>query len=104
MTHSAKPRPVVAVCLVLLCLLAQTLSAQQPLTPSPSSARGEGSKDALLARTPRQVAEQLAAVYGHKLDQVAYIPSLPLVAKLRLSELTGDPKYAAEVDRTVGPF
>ncbi len=57
-----------------------------------------------LGRTPRQVAEQLAAVYGHKLDQVAYIPALPLVAKLRLSELTGEPKYAAEVDRLVAPY
>ncbi len=57
-----------------------------------------------LARSPQQVAEQLAAVYGKKLDQVAYIPALPLVAKLRLSEQTGDPKYAAEVDRIVAPF
>jgi rhamnogalacturonyl hydrolase YesR len=55
-------------------------------------------------RTPRQVAEQLAVIYGRKLDQVAYIPALPLVAKLRLSELTGDPKYAAEVNQLVGPF
>lgn len=55
-------------------------------------------------RSPRQVAEQLAAVYGKKLDQVAYIPALPLVAKLRLSELTGEPKYAEEVARIVAPF
>ncbi|MBM3994889.1 MAG: hypothetical protein FJ303_12160 [Planctomycetes bacterium] len=56
------------------------------------------------ARSPRQVAEQLAAVYGKKLDQVAYIPALPLVAKLRLSELTRDAKYAEEVDTIVGPY
>jgi unsaturated rhamnogalacturonyl hydrolase len=56
------------------------------------------------ARSPRQVAEQLAAVYGKKLDQVAYIPALPLVAKLRLSEATGDPRYAEEVHRIVAPF
>src|SRR4051794_35776644 len=55
-------------------------------------------------RTPRQVAEQLAAAYGHKLDQVAYIPALPLVAKLRLSDLTGDRKYADEVNAIVAPF
>ena len=55
-------------------------------------------------RSPRQVAEQLSAVYGHKLDQVAYIPALPLVAKLRLSELTGDPAYAKEVHEIVKPF
>jgi rhamnogalacturonyl hydrolase YesR len=50
------------------------------------------------------VAEQLAAVYGHKLEQVAYIPALPLVAKLRLSELTGEAKHAEEVRKIVGPF
>src|SRR5687768_10487678 len=55
-------------------------------------------------RTPRQVAEQLAAVYGNKLTQVAYIPALPLVAKLRLSELTGDARHAAKVHEIVAPF
>jgi unsaturated rhamnogalacturonyl hydrolase len=60
--------------------------------------------EALRSRTPRQVAEQLAAVYGHKLDSVAYIPAVPLVAKLRLSELTGDPSHAAEVAKIVAPF
>jgi unsaturated rhamnogalacturonyl hydrolase len=57
-----------------------------------------------LARSPRQVAEQLAAIYGKKLDQVAYIPALPLVAKLRLSEATREPKYAAEVAQIVAPY
>src|SRR5262245_51919924 len=57
-----------------------------------------------LARSPRQVAEQLAAVYGKKLDQVAYIPALPLVAKLRLSEATREPRYAEEVGRIVAPY
>ncbi|MCS6852933.1 MAG: glycoside hydrolase family 88 protein [Gemmataceae bacterium] len=57
-----------------------------------------------LARTPRQVAEQLAGVYGKKLDAVAYIPALPLVAKLQLSDWTGEPKYAAEVRQLVAPY
>jgi rhamnogalacturonyl hydrolase YesR len=57
-----------------------------------------------VARTPRQVAEQLAKVYGHKLDQVAYIPALPLVAKLRLRELTGDDSHRGEVFKIVAPF
>lgn len=71
-----------------------------------STAEDTSSKDEAerLARSPRQVAEQLAAIYGKKLEQVAYIPALPLVAKLRLSELTHDPKYAAEVDQIVAPF
>jgi unsaturated rhamnogalacturonyl hydrolase len=56
------------------------------------------------ARPPHQLAEQLAVVYGNKLDQVAYIPALPLVAKLRLSELTGDAKHADKVHLIVAPF
>jgi unsaturated rhamnogalacturonyl hydrolase len=55
-------------------------------------------------RPPRQVAEELAKVYGRKLDQVAYIPALPLVAKLRLSELTGDDAHRAEVAKIVASF
>src|SRR4051794_17802197 len=64
---------------------------------------GEADREKL-ARSPRQVAKQLAAVYGKKLDSVAYIPALPLVAKLRLSEATAEKKYAEEVDRIVAPF
>jgi acetyl esterase/lipase/rhamnogalacturonyl hydrolase YesR len=56
------------------------------------------------ARTPRHVAEQLAAVYGKRLDQVAYIPALPLVAKLRLSDATQQSRYAEEVGRIVAPY
>src|SRR5262249_2001390 len=55
-------------------------------------------------RTPRQVAEQLAAVYGRKVDKVEYIPALPLVAKLRLSELTGIGKYTDDVNALVAPY
>jgi unsaturated rhamnogalacturonyl hydrolase len=55
-------------------------------------------------RSPRRVAEQLAAVYGKKLDPVAYIPALPLIAKLRLGDATREPKYAEEVGKIVAPF
>ena len=41
-----------------------------------------------LKRTPLEVAQQLAQHYGHKLDQVAYIPALALVGRLRLADLT----------------
>jgi hypothetical protein len=63
-----------------------------------------GESDNRLSRSPQQVAEQLAKVYGHKLDQVAYIPALPLVARLRLSELTGERSHADEVAKIVAPF
>src|SRR5438045_2764107 len=62
--------------------LGMGLSAQEK-----SAEEGQAER---LARSPRQVAEQLAIVYGKKLDQVAYIPALPLIAKLRLSETTGE--------------
>lgn len=55
-------------------------------------------------RTPAVVASQLAAVYGRKLDQAAYIPALPLVAKLRYSQLTGEPGPAAEVEHILQPW
>jgi unsaturated rhamnogalacturonyl hydrolase len=78
-----------------LTLEAETSAREQPL--------GKGDREKL-ARSPRQVAEQLAVVYGKKLDQVAYIPALPLIAKLRLGEATRDPRYAAEVGKIVAPF
>ena len=67
------------------------------------AARGQD-RDDRLARSPREVAQQLAAVYGQKLEQVAYIPALPLVAKLRLSVLSEDETHRAEVSRIVAPF
>lgn len=55
-------------------------------------------------RTAVEVAEQLANVYGNRFEQVAYIPALPLLAKLRLSEQTGDPRYAKQVENLVAPY
>src|SRR5262245_32872692 len=80
-SRSARERTLLTLCVLLL---GSALSAQE--------------------RSPRQVAEELAKVYGHKLDQVAYIPALPLVAKLRLSELTGDAQYRDEVAKIAQPF
>lgn len=56
------------------------------------------------SRPARKLAEELAAVYGQRLTQVAYIPALPLVAKLRLSEVTGIARYRDEVDQLVEGF
>src|SRR4051794_30895523 len=55
-------------------------------------------------RPPRRVAEELAAVHGTRLDQVAYIPALPLIAKSRLGEAPRDPKYAMEVANVLAPY
>jgi rhamnogalacturonyl hydrolase YesR len=70
--------------------------------PSPGgSAKPEADRP---TRTPLRVAEQLAAVYGNRFEQVAYIPALPLVAKLRLGESTGDMRYVERVNALVAPF
>lgn len=69
-----------------------------------TSVRAQEATKENLARSPRQVAEQLAEQYGFKLTQVAYIPALPLVAKLRLSDMTGEKKYADDVAKIVAPY
>lgn len=81
------------------CLLIALVAA----CTTPLAVRAD-EQQARLARSPREVAQQLAAVYGHQLGQVAYIPALPLVAKLRLSDLTGDAAHRAAVHRIVAPF
>ena len=50
-----------------------------------------------LARTPEQVARQLAVQYGHALDDVVYIPAMALVGRLRLGALE-------DVERIVAPY
>lgn len=55
-------------------------------------------------RTPAVVAGQLAEVYGKQLNQVAYIPALPLIVKLQLTELTTKQHYADDVRRILAPY
>ncbi len=101
MVTQSKPRPVVAVC----SFLSSPRSAWERTLLTLCVVFGGGTASAAdPPRTPRQVAEQLAKVYGHRLDQVAYIPALPLVAKLRLSELTDDDSHQQEVARIVAPY
>ena len=57
-----------------------------------------------IARTPIEVAEELAAVYGQELDRVQYIPALALNGRLRLGELTGNPSHLKEIRSIVAPF
>lgn len=47
-------------------------------------------------RSSQQVAEQLAAVYGHSLKSLSYIPSLGVVGRARFAQLTGDKATLAE--------
>lgn len=60
-----------------------------------------------VARTPLQVAEQLAKVYGHDLRDVQYIPAVAVIGRLSLSDFTGEKDQTAvlrDVERIVQPF
>ena len=50
-----------------------------------------------LARTPLEVARQLAVPYGHELNEVVYIPAVALIGRLRLGE-------TADVERIAAPY
>jgi unsaturated rhamnogalacturonyl hydrolase len=61
----------------------------------PSQARIE--MDRRAARTPRQLADELAQVYGHEFNQPLYIQALALIARTRLGEIE-------DVKRLVAPY
>jgi len=48
-----------------------------------------------LARTPHQIAEQLAEYYGHDFNEPVYIPAMALIARLRLGSLEDFQRLAA---------
>ena len=68
----------------------------------PSPARKELQRR--LDRTSIEVAEQLAAHYGHQLDNVVYIPAVALIGRIRLGELTKNPKHLNDVKAIVAPY
>jgi unsaturated rhamnogalacturonyl hydrolase len=55
-------------------------------------------------REPLAVAQELAKVYGHKLDQVAYIPALAVIGRLRLGELSKDAAQRPDAERLLAPY
>ena len=57
-----------------------------------------------LRRSPVEVAQHLAAHYGHELERVAYIPALALLGRIRLADLSGDASHLADVERIVKPY
>lgn len=66
-----------------------------PAIIPPSEARREIERRR--ARTPRQIAEELALTYGRELDQFTYIPGMALIARLRLG-------HTADVERLIAPW
>jgi unsaturated rhamnogalacturonyl hydrolase len=55
-------------------------------------------------RSPVEIATDLSRVYGHQLGSVAYIPSLALIGRLRLGELTSDGSHQQDVLKIVAPY
>lgn len=82
--------------------LKQLMSAVSTEAPPPSEARKELRRRS--ERSPVDVAAELSRVYGHKLGSVAYIPSLALIGRLRLGELTSDESHLQDVLKIVAPY
>lgn len=78
-------------CVAMLAVASPVQAQEADFFPAPS-------------RPARKLAEELAEVYGQRLTQVAYIPALPLVAKLRLSDVTGIARYRDEVARLTAEY
>ena len=57
-----------------------------------------------IGRSPLEVAQQLAARYGHSLKTVQYIPAVAVIGRIRLSELTSDPSHRQDAERIVEPY
>ncbi|MBI1357991.1 MAG: hypothetical protein GC160_26955 [Acidobacteria bacterium] len=73
--------------------LEKVLKEQAPQNPSPARREIQSRLD----RTPTEVAEQLAKVYGHALDEVVYIPTVALISRIRLGQ-------TEDVERIVAPY
>jgi unsaturated rhamnogalacturonyl hydrolase len=73
--------------------LIKTLDREKFHGPSP--ARSAIQKR--LARTPAEVARELAVHYGHDLNDAVYIPAVALIARIRMGE-------TADVERIVKPY
>jgi rhamnogalacturonyl hydrolase YesR len=56
------------------------------------------------ARDPVDVARELLAVYGRRLDDLTYIPALSVHCRGRFAALTGDQPYADEVHALLEPY
>jgi unsaturated rhamnogalacturonyl hydrolase len=91
-----------------LSLVATTHSDLVPLLkslqqhPMRSAAREELSRRR--NRSPLDVAQLLSRTHGHQLNEVAYIPALSLIARLRLGDLTGDASQRRDIERMVQPY
>ena len=75
-----------------------------PVLERPAQSPARRQIQTRLERTPLQVAEQLAAVYGHQLPSVVYIPAVALIGRLRLGGLTADTTILEDIERIASPY
>jgi rhamnogalacturonyl hydrolase YesR len=81
----------------------ETYAKSLPEKITPSGAHQE--IDRRKARSPRQVADELAMVYGHDFDQLTYLPGMSLIAQMRLGHTADVAKLAAPwVDGSKDPL
>lgn len=91
---------------VIPCTVVEPAHANDALKAAasgkPSAARQELQRR--VNRSAVEVAEELAKVYGHKLDPVVYIPALAIVGRMRLGELKGDDSALRDAERICSAY
>jgi len=78
------------------------LHADNLVARHPQSAASERRKRA--DRSPLEVATALSAHYGRQLQSIAYIPSLAVIGRQRLGELTGNTEWNTEASALIAPW
>lgn len=92
---------------VIPCTVVEPAHATEALTAAAASGKPSAARQELQRRVNRnavEVAEELAKVYGHKLDPVVYIPALAIVGRMRLDELKGDDSALRDAERICAPY
>lgn len=64
--------------------MAATTGLLNAISPNFAASQARIEIERRQGRSPRQVAEELAEVYGHDFDQLTYLPGMALIAQLRL--------------------
>ncbi|MBE7493888.1 MAG: glycoside hydrolase family 88 protein [Verrucomicrobiaceae bacterium] len=89
------------------CIVSTPADAHKALTRAVVNARPSAAWLEIrrrVARSAATVAMELAEVYGHKLDPVAYIPALAVIGRMRLGELTGDDAALRDAEKICVPY
>lgn len=92
---------------IIPCTVVEPVHASDALSAAAASGKPSAARQELQRRVNRsavEVAEELAKVYGHKLDPVVYIPALAIVGRMRLGELKGDDSALRDAERICAPY